>query len=615
MKRRSEPRSARSEPRSARPERELSPKLGSDAAACGARALWGVLAVLVLARGALSFVPTMWCWGLNLQRFVPVGPVWGLWALAALALAPAISRPLAAKFKQASDARKGGLRLLDIAWGWGLASAAAVWLAPDRVHFVGDFLLRLSAARLQFTTERAFPQTFPLDVFLHQTVPGFLATKFGLEVLDAERLLGAFEAGACAMLAVTFVRGLGLAGIAAFAATAVAVFGGYLGMFTGYGKAFKEMCVLTAAIGAFGSRVAIQGTGLLPLGLATAIGFTLHRSALAFLVPLAVAWWVWFKDHGRLGAWRRPAVGAALALPLVTLGVMAPRMVAVIRSVDRVHVVPPGTDPSQVLAAAFRPSHLADVANLVVVLSPVAVAIPLMALWLGPPLRLRRDLWLLIALAFPLAGMMLFIHPRQGVWRDWDIFAPGGVALSLLAAWMIGQALQAAPRLAWIGVVAALGALAPTAQWLIHHRNVDRGITRVEAFLHEAPARSSEPSALAFNYLGRRLAKLNRLDASAEAFAHAAEHGPSPATLFEWAIAETRRGNLARAQATYRQLVDKFPAWFEAWLNLAAVSYRRGELDVARQAADRALSIRPADQAAKHLLQAIERAQAVAAPP
>lgn len=604
----------RSETRPAPAEGELGLKLGSEAAASGTRALWGVLAVLVLARGALSFIPNMWCWGLNLQRFVPVGPGWGLWALATLALAPAISRPLAAKLRQVSAARKGGLRLLDIAWGWGLASAVAVWLAPDRMYFVGDFLLRLGAARLKIPTERAFPQAFPLDVFLHQMVPGFLATKFGLEALDAERLLGAFEAGAFAMLAATFARGLGLAGVAAFAATAVVVFGGYLGMFTGYGKAFKEMCVLTAAIGAFGTRVAIQGTGLLPLGLATAIGFALHRSALAFLAPLAVAWWVWLSGHGPLPAWRRPAVGAALALPLVTLGVMAPRMAAVFGSVDRIHVVPSGIAPSQVLAAAFQPSHLTDIASLVVTLSPVAVSIPFMALWLGPPLRRRRELWVLIALALPLAGAMLFIHPRQGVFRDWDIFAPGGVALSLLAAWMIGKALQAAPRLAWVGVAAALGSLAPTAQWLIHHRDVDRGIARVEAFLYEAPRRDTESRAAAFNYLGGRLAGLKRFDASAEAYARAAELGPSSAFLFEWAVAETQRGNLAKAQAIYGQVVGRVPTWFEAWLNLASVSYRRGELVVARQEAERALSIRPRDQAAKNLLQAIERAQAAAPP-
>jgi tetratricopeptide (TPR) repeat protein len=291
---------------------------------------------------------------------------------------------------------------------------------------------------------------------------------------------------------------------------------------------------------------------------------------------------------------------------------MAPRIVTVMRKVDRVHVVPPGTEESQILASAFGPAHLADLANLVLALTPLAVAALLMALFLWPAIARRRDLWVLAALAIPFAGMMLFIHPRQGVFRDWDIFAAGAVALSLLTAWVVGQSLAAARRQAWIGVAAVLGTFAPSAQWLIHHRDPDRGIDRVEAFLNESPHRSNDVRARAFNYLGWQQSGLNRLDASAEAHARAAELGPSPAILFEWGMAEANRGQLVRAREIFVRIIRQVPGWFEAWLNLAAVSYRMNDLEFARRAAERALSLRPADRDALHLLQTIERTQAAA---
>jgi hypothetical protein len=44
-------------------------------------------------------------------------------------------------------------------------------------------------------------------------------------------------------------------GAASVAASAVVLFGGYLGMFTGYGKAIAEVALLTAAVAVFGLRV------------------------------------------------------------------------------------------------------------------------------------------------------------------------------------------------------------------------------------------------------------------------------------------------------------------------------------------------------------------------
>ena len=64
-----------------------------------ARLGWTILAAVVLARAALPFVPTMWTWGLNLQRFL--APLWAWLPWAAMSLprrtrgvAPMVSRML-----------------------------------------------------------------------------------------------------------------------------------------------------------------------------------------------------------------------------------------------------------------------------------------------------------------------------------------------------------------------------------------------------------------------------------------------------------------------------------------------------------------------------------------
>src|SRR6185503_12890660 len=110
----------------------------------------------------------------------------------------------------------------------------------------------------------------PLDVLLHYHVPRVLTNALAIDANMAARLLGMLEAGGLAALAIAFARTLGLSGGVAVATAAIVFFGGYLGMFTGFSKAFAEMCVLVAAVGVFGMRVIREGRGLLPLGLALA---------------------------------------------------------------------------------------------------------------------------------------------------------------------------------------------------------------------------------------------------------------------------------------------------------------------------------------------------------
>jgi hypothetical protein len=352
-----------------------------------------------------------------------------------------------------------------------------------------------------------------------------------------------------------------------------------------------------------GLRVIREGRGLLALGVAIALGSTLHRSALALLPAGALAYGWWWRDRGARGAWKRPAEVAAHVIPVVTLIVMVPVIVAIMRRWDAIHIVPEEVRAQGgVLRAAFAGPRTLDLANLIVLLAPLAPAVPVVALALRRVPGRGREALFLAALAAPFMITMPFIHPAQGLFRDWDDFAAGGEALTLLAAWLVGETLRGAPRFAWLGLAAALAAAAPSMQWLAHNADLDRGLARVTAFMREPPARSAGERGKTWDYLGIRNFRLARWDAAAAALARAAETSPSPRILLEWATAETRRGDLAAAERVLDQAVLRSPEDGMAWTALTTVAVRRGDRDGARRAAEGLLRARPGDAYALKIL-------------
>jgi hypothetical protein len=558
------------------------------------RAAWilaAALLALALARGALAFAPSMWLWGLNVLAFVAPVPGWATWVLAALAVVPPLARRLVPALERAGDAIADRPALSSVALGALLA--VTVLAFPDRLQLVGDYLLRVGTARGQIPTDTVFPQALPLDLALHYTVPSRLSLAFGGDPNDVSRAIGAIEAALFGALACAFARALRLRGASAAAAAAVVASGGALGMFTGFAKVFSELCLIAAAFGALGITVVRDGKGLPALSLAVCAGLTLHRSALAFLPPLLVVWALWFRAHGKGGAWRRPGTLAALALPPLTLALMLPKIRAAIASTDRFHFARAGSDLPHVLGAAFRGLHLADLGNLLLLLSPLALAAPALGARLAPSLWRRPEAVVLGALLVPFAGLMLFVHPRQGQFRDWDVFTAAGVAVSLLTAWLVGETLRGSTRSAWLAAAVVLGALAPSLQWLMHNHDARRGVARVEAYVAGPPTRGGEERALLYNFLALRHEAFSERDAAAESYARAAELAPSPRILMEWSMSESNRGNYAGAQQILQGLVARAPDMIMAWSGLAYVSYKLGDTAECRRAAESALRIRP----------------------
>src|SRR5207237_6845175 len=109
-----------------------------------------------------------------------------------------------------------------------------------------------------------------------------------------------------------------------------------------------------------------DGRCLLALGRTMAIGVTLHRSALGFVPALGFAWLFWLRAHAQEGAWRRPQNLAGLAIPLIALAIMVPRIVAIVKRWDAVHFTSATVEAQGgVLAAAFQGTRPLDLLNLI----------------------------------------------------------------------------------------------------------------------------------------------------------------------------------------------------------------------------------------------------------
>ena len=538
-------------------------------------ALAVTLALLALARAAFTFAPGMWLWSLDLQRFVSVPLAWITWAAAALAFVPPFARRLEPLLARAGDAalERRSARLM-----WAAAAALLVWLLPDRVQFVGDFLLRQSTLQTQGQLPALwYPQAMPLDLLVHDTLGRALLALTGMRAYTVGRVLGALEAAALATIAIRYARELRLQGSAAAAASAIVFFGGYLTLFTGYNKCFTEMTLVVALAGLFMVRLARGQGSLLPLGATLAAGALIHRSTLALYPAALLAAWHWSRRQPR-GAWTSGSSLVALALPVAAQAIALPRMLAVMGDIDARHFSPPEIARQGWLIATLGPVRLADMLNLVVMLSPACIAAAAM-LFAGRRAWMERaEFRVLALLALTLIGMMVLVHPQQGMYRDWDVFATVGVALSLLAAYAIGEGVRAAPARSFVAIPVAATVALFTLQWLIHETDLDRGLARVHALLAGPPARTSLEQTTTWEYVGIRNNREGRWEDAAAAYREAARLLPSPNILRQLGFSEERAGHLDRARDVYRLMLSRNPDDEFAQARMARVTAAMGSL-------------------------------------
>jgi hypothetical protein len=549
-----------------------------------AGAIAGVLAVQVMARGALVFSGTMVPWGLNVGRFLDPAVHWTLWAVAALALVPRVAASWLAPLDRAGDfiarAPAGPLAAA-------VVSALAVFSLPDRTWFTGDFVQRLGAAWVPGAFDPNFIAALPLDYLLHGVLGGLVSRAAGADAMFGFRVFGALQAATLAVLAVSFARLRGDRGAVAVMVVAVIVFGGHLVTFTGMGKPASAMCVLAAGMGILAARVVRDGTGLGWLGVAMAIGLLLHRSAIVLLPMWIVTWGLGVRRSPPAAP--RAAIAVGLILPLAVGALLFGRITSVLTGYDVSHHVLTAEVGrlGGPLRAAVHPFRLSELANFLIAMSPVVPLMPVLLAAVGRPPLGTPALRMPLILAFCFVPVWVLVHPQQGIFRDWDVLAPAAVSLLLLAASSLAEVLNRAPGSRWLTVPVTVAVVVSSLGWLIHFHDPARGLTRVQAYAQEDRHVPDWVEAWTWDFLTHRNMSQGRWREATEAAAHAARFAPHRRILLMWGMAATRAGDHDQARRAYRMLLQRVPDDPLAWLGLGGVAARDGDSLGVREALSR----------------------------
>ncbi len=562
---------------------------------------------LLVVRLGLSAVPRMDWWSLNLLRFLSPRAAIGPWLVAAVLILIALRLPRA-------TTRLFGLLTTEplASLVWSALAVATVLLLPDETHMTGDFILRQRAVEEGLSPHMLFAQASPLDVWLHYTIPRLLFVGYGISPDAVARLWGA---GAVAVLVICsglFVRALRLRPVSAFAARGVIVFTGALALFTGYAKGLSDLVPCVVAVSAFGARTVARGEARGRLLIAVMTAAALHRMGL-FMLPAAVAAYaVDIRRRGISPQYRVVLVGlligAALTLPLGA------------HTLLRVDV------PTH-LTALHSPSEWLDIVNAMLLIAPLLPLALVLAVtgWRRPSLELLPTVVLAVCLTVP----VLFVTPQQGPLRDWDVFAPAALAITVLTAWMVADPIdrladgsppkrsaRVAPAPAGVLVMAVvLSAAVPAVQWVLHLHDVRQGMRRMMAAVAEPPPRSDLARARLWDYLGVRNAWLDRWDLAADDFARSAALLPTPRVLDQWAKAEIRSSDWISARDVALAWTRRTPDDPNAWRTLAATVTHLNDRERSRVAALQILRLAPGDPDARGILDYLARTSSASAPP
>lgn len=562
---------------------------------------WLALAALWLARAVAPAFESMHAWGLNLVRFLPAWAGWGAWSAGALVLLPGVGRRLAAALERAFEAWPRRFATPAFALG----AAALVWSCPDRTWLTGDFFLRQGTAETG-GLDGTFANALPGEILLNRWLPHLVRPDFGVDANLATRLLGAVLAGALAVCAAGLAGVWGLRGPARVVAAATILVGGHLTTFTGLGKPAAVLCVLTASSLLGGTKLLAIGRGGLLLGPSVAVALVTHRAALT-LLPFWLAVVVRAMWPGRA---ERPARGQSLAAalpPVLALLLVAPRLARIVLEFDLPrHLAPEAMRHAGALASILAPLRLLNLANTVLVQAP-ALPVALALLLFVRPRQETAGAWFAAsALALASLPVFAFVHPIQGVFRDLEVFAPAGISLTCFAALAVGLSIQRGLVAAWLVPAVLASALLPSAQWLVHFHDADRGLQRARRFATEPPSRDASEVGQLWDLLAYRAFRQQDWPLAVEATRASAASAPSKRVHLMWGMARTHTGDYVGAESIYVALVERYPEDPVVWLALGGVALRLNDEPRARVAVERLRSYGPGSSERRQVQQAVK---------
>jgi len=229
------------------------------------------------------------------------------------------------------------------------------------------------------------------------------------------------------------------------------------------------------------------------------------------------------------------------------------------------------------LAAGLAPAHLADMVYTLCLLVPLALLLPFLLLL--PPRPPAREALAMAALALPPLLLMLLVLPQQGLPRDWDVFAFGGVVLAGAIAWRVAAVLGAEPRARWLAIPLALSAAWPALEFAALQTDSVRMWARAESILIGPPARDASERARGLSTMGMMHYGHGDYVRALALFERSAEAAPNPSIYAQMGMALTMMDRPQEALARYRHAVTLNPDLVIGWRGIAAAASAVGDRD------------------------------------
>lgn len=564
------------------------------------RLLLFILLALTLLRALATALPVGFTWGVGQARDVHPGVLAGVIVAALVALAWAFFSPAPRAVTRSAGIARG--------WPWALAAALSVLLLalPDRVRFVGDFVLRIGILESPTGFATIFPQALPLDELLNHALPVRAAVLLHVSPLAILRAMGILEAWILVALAVRFARLVTRGEGAAAAVATVIALGGYATFLTGYPKPTAQVALCVVATATLGYELVTRRRAAWGVAIAVSLGLLLHRGALPLVLPWLVATVLHVRDLSR----ERLAATRALPLgvPPVVLAFIARSLAERIVGFDTgVNFLPPEVQAQGgVLAAAFASTRLVDDLNAVLFHAPLA---PLAVLLL-PSVPRRREALFLASGMLAFLPILLFVHLPLGPFRDVDALGGFGAAVAVASAWAVARWMEpeeSSERASRAAATAlSLSVAVPFVLTLVAATDLARGIAHAEAIVAGPPARSATQRASVLDWIGTRALNESDYGVARAAFARLCRETPIPHALELWGAAALLDRRPDESRQAFGLLVERAPrepiGWFGLWMSAAAT----GDTLTAARASERALAWGPESREMRKVVEFFE---------
>ncbi len=557
----------------------LSPDQDAESAATGGRpdrlpvAAMGATFALI---AAASFLPGKRLWGINHLAFYPLYIRLAALALLCAALTPPVSRGVYGALSRAADRLPPQGRLRNVAaLAAAAASVAVFWLLRSSTLLLGDARLVASNFEHAFHPDYALIVSSPRIILLHESIARGTALlyhyaarisleAFGAPAVDGIRFLNCLLGGVLVYVMLRAVMAKPRPGAMAVWTVTLIMTSGAMELFFGYVENYTPLLFFGALYVLSGLVYMESGKGrFIPAVFACLIlAVFMHIQGLLLLPSFVLLLIRHSRARERVG----PAYLTAALLAVTAAGTY---LFAVLTRYGR-HFLP--VFASEEVFGALSPSHLADIANeLVLVLPAVLVAA---ALARTRPRNPDARLHFLLLVLLPCLIFLFVFKPDLGMARDWDLFSITALGLVPLALVIVGSALRAGGRrlserlTAPAAVMSAVLALA----WVGVNADPGRSARRFEAMLEYDLTRAP----YAYEVLAQHYRNRGDLDEAVAIIEKGTSLSYNPRLMSLAADLYDERGDTEHAIRLYREVLERQPEIEGARRNLVLLLHRLG---------------------------------------